>query len=343
MDRGETGVTHRKRHSLNSRKLILGSQKVILLEPLVSVVIPTHHRPLLVQRAVKSALAQTLSQIEVIVVIDGPEEDTSVALAIVDDPRLRVIELPTNQGCSAARKTGITAAKARWIAHLDDDDEWMPQKLDLQLEAVKRSQYALPIATCYVIVRSPKGEGIWPRRRPRQSEPLSEYLFVRNTLFQGEGLIQSSTILTSKELLEKVPLNPDLQRHDDWDWLLRANALEGVGIEFVPEPLSIWYLGENRPSLSSTNNWQRSFNWIQEKRDLVTPRAYSCFILVEVSARAARAGDWKAFWLLLWAAIRQGSPQPVDLCLYLGMWLIPTATRTKLRNLLTRKGNASPT
>ncbi len=313
------------------------------MEPLVSVVIPTHRRPLLVKRAVQSALAQTISCLEVIVVIDGPDETTREALAAIDDPRLSVIELPTNRGCSAARNAGVAAAQARWVAHLDDDDEWMPQKLELQLEAVKRSQYALPIATCYVIVRSPKGEGIWPRRRPRQSEPLSEYLFVRNTLFQGEGLIQSSTILTSKELLEKVPINPDVQRHDDWDWLLRASALEGVGVEFVPEPLSIWYLGENRPSLSSTNSWQRSFNWIQEKRDLVTPRAYSSFILAEVSARAARAGEWKAFWPLLWEAIQQGSPQPTDLCLYLGMWLIPTATRTRLRNLLARKRSASPT
>jgi len=308
------------------------------LEPLVSVVIPTYRRPLLVKRAVQSALAQTLSQIEVIVVIDGPDEAeaTRVALAAIDDPRLSLIELPINQGCCAARNAGITAAQSKWIAHLDDDDEWMPQKLEMQLEAVKCSQYALAIATCYVVVRTPKGETIWPRRQPTQSEPLSEYLFVRNTLFQGEGLIQGSTILTAKELLQKVPYRSSAQKHDDWDWLLRAIALEGVGIEFVSEPLSIWYVGEKRQSLSSTYDWQSSFNWIQAQRDLVTPRAYSSFILAEVSAQAAITRDLKAFWLLLWEAIRRGSPQLTDLGLYLGMWLIPPDTRRWLR-FLTRK------
>ncbi len=309
------------------------------MEPLVSVVIPTYCRPLLVKRAVQSALAQTLSQIEVIVVIDGPDEAeaTRVALAAIDDPRLSLIELPINQGCCAARNAGITAAQAKWIAHLDDDDEWMSQKLELQLEAVRRSQYTLPIATCYLVARTPNGDSIWPRGPPAQLEPLSEYLFVRNTLFQGEGLIQGSTILTTKELLQKVPYRSSSQKHDDWDWLLRAIALEGVGVEFVSEPLSIWYLGENRPSLSSTYDWQYSFNWIKAQRDLVTPRAYSSFILAEVSSRAALTRSWQAFWLLLNEAIRRGAPQLTDLGLYLGMWLIPPDTRRWLRTHLTKK------
>lgn len=313
------------------------------MEPLVSVVIPTYRRPLLVKRAVQSALAQTLSQIEVIVVIDGPNEATRVSLAAIDDPRLTVIELPTNQGSCAARNAGIATAQAKWVAHLDDDDEWMPQKLELQLEAVRHSQYALPIASCYLVARTPKGDSVWPRRPPTQSEPLSEYLFVRNTLFQGEALLQSSTILTAKELLQKVPYKSGSEKHDDWDWLLRAITLEGVGVEFVPEVLSIWYLGEKRQSLSSTHDWQYSLNWIQANRNLVTRRAYSSFILTEVSSRAAQTREWKAFWQLLWEAIRQGAPQPADLFLYLGMWLIPPDTRRWLRTLLTRKPRALPT
>jgi hypothetical protein len=166
---------------------------------------------------------------------------------------------------------------------------------------------------------------------------LSEYLFVRNTLFQGEGVIQCSTILTAKELLQNVPLRSSADRHEDWDWLLRASSQEGVGIEFVPKPLSIWYLGENRQSLSNAYDWQYSFNWIQGQRDLVTPRAYSSFILAEVSSRAALARDWQAFWPLLWEAIHLGKPRTKDLCLYLGMWLIPPDTRRWLRTLLTKK------
>ena len=312
------------------------------MEPLVSVVIPTYRRPLLVKRAVQSALGQTLSQIEVIVVIDGPHEATRVSLAAIDDPRLTVIEQPTNQGLCATRNAGIAVAQAKWIAHLDDDDEWMPQKLELQLEAVRYSEYAFPIASCYLVARMPKGDSIWPRRIPNPSEPLSEYLFVRNNLFQGEALIQSSTIFTTKELLQKVPCRTGSDKHEDWDWLLRAITLEGVGVEFVPEVLSIWYLDNKRQSLGSAYDWQYSLNWIRGNRNLVTRRAYSSFILVEVSSRAAHTRDLKAFWQLLWEAIRQGAPQPVDLGLCLGMWLIPPDTRRWLRTLLTRKPRALP-
>ena len=312
------------------------------MEPLVSVVIPSYRRSVLVKRAVQSAFGQTLNQIEVIVVIDGPDEATRLALGEINDPRLTVIELPTNQGVCAARNAGIAVARAKWVAHLDDDDEWMPQKLELQLEAVRHSQYALPIASCYLVALSPKGDSIWPRRPPTQSEPLSEYLFVRNTLFQGEGLLQGSTILTAKELLQKVPYRSGSNKHDDWDWMLRAITLEGVGVEFVPEVLSIWYLDDKRQSLSSTHDWQYSLNWIQANRNLVTRRAYSSFILTEVSSRAAHKREWKAFWQLLWEAIRQGAPKPVDLGLYFGMWLIPPDTRRWLRTLLTRKPRALP-
>ncbi|MEM6403664.1 MAG: glycosyltransferase, partial [Cyanobacteria bacterium P01_D01_bin.116] len=76
------------------------------MKPLVSVVIPTFHRPQLVKRAVISALTQTLQNIEVIVVIDGIDKDTSLTLGEIDDSRLQIIELSINQGACFARDFG---------------------------------------------------------------------------------------------------------------------------------------------------------------------------------------------------------------------------------------------
>lgn len=306
------------------------------MEPLVSVVIPTCRRPNLVQRAVRSALAQTLERIEVIVVIDGPDESTCIALREIDDKRLKVIELPSNQGCYAARNAGVAAANAKWIAHLDDDDEWIAEKLELQIAVAELSQHKYPVVSCYVIARTSEADNIFPRRLPNKSEPISEYLFVRNTLFQGEGLIQSSTIFTLRELLLQVPLK---EKHDDWGWLLQVSNIEGVGIEFVSEVLSIWHLEKARHSLSRVRKWRSSFDWIREKKkqSLVTPRAYSSFILAEVSARAARDGDYQAFFTLLIEAIRFGKPQFLDICLYLGMWILSPDMRNFLRGILSGK------
>jgi glycosyltransferase involved in cell wall biosynthesis len=283
---------------------------------------------------VQSALAQTLKEIEVIVIIDGPDEASRVGLAEIEDSRLRVIELPVSGGASDARNVGVSNAQGKWIAFLDDDDEWLPKKLELQIEAADCSQYTFPIIACCLIARTPKGEFIWPKKLLTPSEQLSEYLLARNTLFQGEGLIQTSMIFTKKDLLQKVPFKSGLQRHQEWDWLLRVSRLEGVGIEFVPEPLAIWYAEEERKSISGKNNWRYSLAWIQENRHLVTPRAYAAFVMTVVSMLAARERDWKAFWLLLQEAMQFGKPKPIDFLLYTGMWLISQDDRRKLRALL---------
>ncbi|MGB3760832.1 MAG: glycosyltransferase family 2 protein [Rivularia sp. (in: cyanobacteria)] len=307
------------------------------MKPLVSVVIPTFRRAQLVKRAAISALAQTLKEIEVIVVIDGPHSETIAALKDIEDTRLKVLELPTNQGCFAARSAGVQAASAEWVAHLDDDDEWMPRKLELQLTVAKDSRHQYPIVSCYLIARTLQGDAIWPRRKPEESESLSEYLFVRNTFFQGEGLIQASTIFTKRELLLKIlPEEIKTNRHEDWDWILQATKKQGVGVEFAEEVLSIWHLEQNHQTLSKSGTWQVSFDWIKSKRDLVTPRAYSSFILAEVSARAAATGDVSVLLILLREAFAFGKPQPMDICLCFGMWIFPPNVRGKLRNILKR-------
>ena len=307
------------------------------MKPIISTVIPTRNRPLLVERAVKSAIAQTFQQIEVIVMIDGSDAATRAVLAEIDDPRLKFIELPISGGAAAARNAGVSEAAGEWIAFLDDDDEWLPQKLERQIEVARRSQYEFPIVASRLTARSPKGDYLRPTRFLSLSEPISEYLLARNSLFQGEGLIQTSVLLTKKKLLQKIPFRTDLQRHQDWDWLLRVNNLAGVGIEFVPEPLAIWYVDEKRKTISGTSNWRNSLAWLHENKHLVTPRACAAFIMVEVGAQASLEGEWREFLPLLSEAIKFGKPQLIDFLLYLGLWLIPQETRRYFRALLSKQ------
>ena len=118
---------------------------------------------------------------------------------------------------------------------------------------------------------------------------------------------------------------------------MRVSTLEGVGIEFVPSPLAIWYVDEKRRTVSSTSNWRNSLNWIRENKNLVTPRAYSAFIMVEVGSQASREGEWREFWPLLSEAIQLGKPKPIDFVLYFGMWLIPQEARRSFRALLSKR------
>jgi len=108
-------------------------------DPTVSVIIPTYNRAHLVGRAIRSVLNQTYQDFEIIVVDDGSTDNTEEVVKSFNDPRIRYIRHEENRGGSAARNTGIRAARGEYIAFLDDDDYWLPTKLDKQVQVAKKS------------------------------------------------------------------------------------------------------------------------------------------------------------------------------------------------------------
>jgi glycosyltransferase involved in cell wall biosynthesis len=105
------------------------------MKPSVSIVIPTRDRGPLLALTLRTALWQRGADEEVIVVDDGSSDETPRIVAGVSDARIRLIRHETSQGVSAARNRGIDEARGEWIAFLDDDDLWAPNKLSLQLDA----------------------------------------------------------------------------------------------------------------------------------------------------------------------------------------------------------------
>jgi glycosyltransferase involved in cell wall biosynthesis len=301
--------------------------------PFVSAVIPTRNRPELVLRAVQSVLTQTYENLEAIVVIDGPDAVTRAALGAIVDPRLRVVELQHSVGGSDARNRGVREARGEWVALLDDDDEWLPSKIEKQVDVAVRSRFPSPIVTCYFIGRTPACDFVWPRRTPRPDEALCEYLFVNNSVFRGETQLQTSLLFARRELFEDIPFTSGLRRHQDTDWYLRVANVEGVGVEFVREPLAIWYLEENRSKVTGRNDWRDSLGWLRSRREMITPRAYTSFITSQLAAEAVQQNDWQAFFPLLREAIFVGSPHPLALLHYFALWLVPMTMRRKLRKV----------
>jgi glycosyltransferase involved in cell wall biosynthesis len=300
--------------------------------PDISVVIPTRGRPALVPRAVRSALAQTHRDIEVIVVVDGPDPVTRDALAEHADRRLRVIELDRSGGAPAARNIGVRHATAEWTALLDDDDEWLPDKIATQLALARSARFPLPIVASRLFMRTPRAELVLPRRLPGADEPLSEYLAVRHGLFHGEGFIQTSTIMAPTELFRRVPFTEGLRRLQELDWSLRCLQLDGVGLRYAPEPLVVWYADENRPRVSFDSPWQQSFSWLKESRSRMTPRAYAALAMSVISSMAAPTRDPRVFAAVLREAVRHGRPGVLDYLTFLQIWLVPTGLRRAVRD-----------
>ncbi|MEO5885718.1 MAG: glycosyltransferase family 2 protein [Candidatus Limnocylindrales bacterium] len=310
----------------------------------VSVVIPTHGRPDLVPRAVASVLAQTMADLELIVVVDGPDRATEAALAELgraDGGRLRILVNPASVGGGAARNIGVRAATGAWVAFLDDDDAWLPTKLERQLAAIAASDAAEPIAFCPIVVRSTDGDRAWRSHAPRPGEPASEYLFVRRSLRAGEGTVGTSTIVARRSLLIDVPFDPALRRYQDADWVLRA-AAAGATLVYCPERLSVWSAPGEGASITADHatDWRYAFDWIRARRHLVTARAYAAFLLVRVAALAAAAGDRSAAGPLWREARRLGRPAPLDVLLFGGRWIVPDGIRIRLRRRLAGVGHS---
>ena len=302
--------------------------------PDVSVVVPTRARPDLVTRAVRSVLAQTHAALEVVVVIDGPDDASRDALAAIGDDRVRVLVLPAKQGAPNARNVGARAATAPWTAFLDDDDEWLPDKLAVQLRLAATVGTPTPIIASRLLNRTPRAESILPRRLPADGEPISEYLTVRRGLFYGDGFIQTSTIMAPTELLRRVPFTVGLRRQQELDWTLRALRHDDVELLYAPEALVLWHQDENRERISLQNPWQEQLAWLRASRELFTPRAYAAFTMSVLTSMAAPTRSPAVFRELLAEARRHGRPGTLDYVTYLQLWALPPSVRHRVRDLV---------
>lgn len=297
----------------------------------VTVVIPTFGRPSLLRRAIVSVLQQTRTDFELVVVVDGTDPKSVTVLEAIEDDRIVWIQLPGASGSSGARNAGCQKATGEWIAFLDDDDEWLPTKLEVQLASALASPCAFPIVSTRIIVRSGSSDLHWPRRTPGVGEPISEYLFCRSGLFSGDGQFQTSAILARRSLMLLCPFNSEVRKHDDTEWYLTVAARSDVEFIVAREPLTIWHQSSSVGRVSQSGDWTSSLQWARRCRSLMTTRAYSSFVLSAVAAEAAEAASIRGVVRSYYEALRFGRPRLLDLVLPIMMIIIPRTVRQQLR------------
>jgi glycosyltransferase involved in cell wall biosynthesis len=247
--------------------------------PAVTVVIPTRNRPELVRRAVESVFAQSFKDFEIVVVVDGRDPETVERLAGYSNRPLRVIVNDNPQGGAEARNIGSRAARGEWIAFLDDDDEWLPEKLDRQmahLASAPRPENT--VVSCRLIWRKKRRDTVIPRRLYKPGEPLAEYLFCWRSIGDKQFL-QTSSLLANRELIARVPFTAGLKKHQDYDFLLRAASHAKADIVMLEEPLVIWHQDHAYGHVGGQRDWRFSLNWMRSSADLFTPAARTAFVL----------------------------------------------------------------
>ncbi len=193
--------------------------------PLISVIIPTYNRGWIIKEAIDSVLAQEYINYELIVVDDGSTDDTHDILNSYQNNFLVLRQ--NNKGVSSARNRGLAAASGHFIAFLDSDDIWLPQKLSQQVDFFQSNPDALICQT----------EEIWIRNNVRVN-PKKRHKKPTGMIFEPSlslCLVSPSAVMIKKNLFEEVGLfDETLPACEDYDLWLRISCRHPVHLIDTP-------------------------------------------------------------------------------------------------------------
>lgn len=211
--------------------------------PLVSVVIPAYRGLAYLPKSIGSVQAQTMPHWQCLVVDDASPDDTAAWVEAMSrqDPRIRLIRQPKNAGGAAARRAGGDAAQGQWIAMLDQDDWWEPNKLEVQLAAIRQMPQAVW-----------SFHPMWHVRDGQIIQKFGSYPpeadFLRQLLVQC--LVLHSSVLIRRQAYGHVGgHDPAMNITDDWDLFIRLTQRYGNhGVAFVDQVLGSYRLHANNTS-----------------------------------------------------------------------------------------------
>jgi glycosyltransferase involved in cell wall biosynthesis len=254
-------------------------------EPRVSVVIPTFNRAQSIKRAIDSVAAQSFRDFEVIVIDDGSTDDSERIVSEAGIPQLRIIRHPHNRGAAAARNTGIGAATGAYIAFLDSDDAWHPDKLARQIAALAAAPRN--IKACATGFTSNTSGRILTVR------PDTSTTLFRSQILFGCKICPGTTLMIERGAFREIGMfDENLRRLEDWDLLIRF--VERFDVLFLPDPLATIY-GSSGPAQCVPDNEDPVLHAIQcisaKHSSRLQGRALRKFrsgVLFEIGARMFR-------------------------------------------------------
>ncbi len=307
---------------------------------LVSVVVTTYNRSELVTRAIDSVLDQTLDEFELIVVDDASEDDTSEVVRRYDDQRLEYVRHDTNRHLSAARNTGIDRAEGQYIAFLDDDDEWLPTKLERQVELFESGAPSLGLVYCWM--NHYDGEDVIKRYRPS----LSGDIFPET--LGGQPLGNGSTLLIRSAVFDDISgFDESLRRGIDGDFIRRV--CRSYNIDYVPEVLVRYHIGHESNRITATDR-KGIENAIRGQRtklkkfesELERYPTRRAAILSKLGWRYGQLGDWSASGVHFLRALR-ADPTAAEIYWSVARTVYHHAVRRPRSRLSQRRRNRTKT
>jgi len=277
------------------------------LAPAVSVIIPTTGRHVL-NRAIRSVLDQRDVSVEVIVVWDGDESSLSISQIEFDwANRVRVVDATGTRNGAKSRDIGTELARSPWVAYLDDDDYWFPSKLRVQLDAMMHDRQIVSCRLACLSGASGLASGVAPLSVYANDRPIEDWLFRSRSLSGQRNLLQTSTLVLSRELARAIGWASTARRHEDWDFVIRGVKLAAAEVVQVPEVLVAFTVGSTG-SVSGRDAWRDSLDWVDGVSGDWDSRTLSDFIVAQPVRYALQSGDWRAVPNLLRRVANSGMP-----------------------------------
>jgi glycosyltransferase involved in cell wall biosynthesis len=215
-----------------------------LRKELVSVIIPSRHRPVLLQRAIDSINAQTYSEIE-IVLFDNCSDTPIVPQDIQSKLPLKIVRSERFERLPVSRNRALSACAGSFIAYLDDDDEYTPQKFEDQMAVFRRSP---GVDMVYGNTEHRAGDAAYHSTGPPS---LNEYLLHR--------FIHPNSFTIRREVLDSVAFDPRMTTFEDVMFI--GSVLRRFTVQHVDRVHAIWYR-DGRPDQMTNKNYRRSYeNW----------------------------------------------------------------------------------
>jgi len=260
----------------------------------ISVIIPTHNRVHTIGRAIESVLKQSLQPAEIIIVDDGSTDGTA-ELIQNDFPACRYLH-QQNQGVSSARNNGISTATGEWLAFLDSDDEWMPEKLATQASVLESNP---GMKLCHT-------EEIWIRNGKRVNQ-MKKHAKTGGWIFQHclpLCAISPSSVIIHRSLFDSVgPFDETLPACEDYDLWLRICAFHPT--LFIETPQIIKHGGHE--DQLSRKHWGMDRFRIQALEKIIAhPDLSSADRQAAIEVLIKKAG------ILAQGAIKRGKQQQAD-------------------------------
>ena len=235
------------------------------MNPLFSVVIPVFNRAHVLERAVRSVLAQTCRDFEIVVIDDGSRDAPESVVRAIDDPRVRIVR-QENKGGAAARNRGFDEARGTFVALLDSDDVFLPHHLENMRRALEGASDTVGYARMLV----DRGNGVMhvkPPRAIRTGEHMATYLLC------DRGFVPTITIALPAEIARRVRYSEGWRASEDTDFAIRL-YLSGCKFRMVEEPGAIWDDTYDPNRTSAGRKGVRLIPWIEQMKPVIPPRAY---------------------------------------------------------------------